>query len=150
MGSASSTRAVISPGSTATNVIDYVTIATTGNATDFGDLTVSRYAGAACGSPTRALFQTGYNGSWPNVIDYVTIATTGNATDFGDVTEGRSSPGACSTHTIGILGGGENNTGLKNIIDYVTIATTGNATDFGDLLQANTTLAGTSNGHGGL
>lgn len=30
-------------GSAASNVIDYVTIASTGNATDFGDLTVARY-----------------------------------------------------------------------------------------------------------
>lgn len=34
--------------SSASNVIDYITIASAGNATDFGDLTVSRYALAAC------------------------------------------------------------------------------------------------------
>ena len=44
-------------GGSATNTIEYVTIATLGNAIDFGDLTVARRAmpgGAA--SPTRAMF----------------------------------------------------------------------------------------------
>jgi len=35
-------------GTGGTDVIDYVTIATTGNATDFGDLTVARYRLAGC------------------------------------------------------------------------------------------------------
>ena len=40
-------------GSNNTNTIDYVTIATTGNATDFGDLTVTRYYTGGCSSSTR-------------------------------------------------------------------------------------------------
>ena len=32
------------------NTLDYITIATTGNATDFGDLTASRYSLSACSS----------------------------------------------------------------------------------------------------
>ena len=31
-----------------TNILDYITIATTGNASDFGDLTVSRWGAAGC------------------------------------------------------------------------------------------------------
>ena len=30
------------------NTIDYVTIASLGNAADFGDLTLAKYSGAAC------------------------------------------------------------------------------------------------------
>ena len=45
---------VTSPG--VVNVIDYVEIATTGNAIDFGDLTVARYAIGGCSSQTRGLF----------------------------------------------------------------------------------------------
>jgi hypothetical protein len=79
------------------NVIDYVTIATTGNATDFGDLTVARYSPAGCSSSTRGLFGGGdSSGAYSNVIDYVTIATTGNATDFGDLTVARGYLAACS------------------------------------------------------
>jgi len=36
------------PGSASSNIIDYVTIMSTGNAIDFGDLTVGRHQNAAC------------------------------------------------------------------------------------------------------
>ena len=72
------------------NIIDYITISTTGNATDFGDLTVARKNVASpTNSTTRGVFVGGYGGSPAaivNTIDYITISTTGNATDFGDLT----------------------------------------------------------------
>ena len=85
--SGSDTRGIISGGlsPSLTNVIQYITIASTGNATDFGDLTVAR---TACGSNTnnvRSINSGGYISSNSNVIDYVTIAATGNAQDFGDL-----------------------------------------------------------------
>jgi len=79
-----------------TNVVDYVTIQTTGNATDFGDLTAARNELAACSDATRGVFGGGYLGSYTNVLDYVTIQTAGNATDFGDLTVVRSFLAACS------------------------------------------------------
>ena len=118
------------------NTIDYVTIASTGNATDFGDLSANKMSGAACSSSTRGLFGGGYttaaSSSYINVIDYVTIANTGNATDFGDLTAARGFLASCSSTTRGIWAGGNTNSS-SNVIDYVTIASTGNATDFGDL-----------------
>ena len=42
------TYGVFGGGSGTTDVIDYITIATTGNATDFGDLTVSRQELSSC------------------------------------------------------------------------------------------------------
>ena len=64
------------------NNIEYITIATTGNATDFGDSTFSGGYRCATSSPTRAVeFQ-----SSGSIIDYVEIMTTGNAVDFGDQT----------------------------------------------------------------
>jgi len=80
----------------ASNVIDYVTIASTGNATDFGNLTVAREGVAGCSSATRGLFGGGNAPPASNVIDYVTIASTGNATDFGNLTVARYSTGALS------------------------------------------------------
>ena len=70
------------------NTIEYFTIGSTGNGTDFGDLTVARWpAGGNTGSSTRAIFAGGdVPSTESNVIDYVTIASTGNATDFGDLT----------------------------------------------------------------
>ena len=76
------------------NTIDYITIASTGSATDFGDLTSTYRFLAACSSSTRGVFGGGYSAS--NVIQYVTIATTGNALDFGDLTVGRQSLASCS------------------------------------------------------
>jgi hypothetical protein len=131
------------------NVIDYVTIASAGNATDFGDLTVARSYLAGCSSATRGLFGGGFVGSYQNVIDYVTIASAGNATDFGDLTVARSYLAGCSSSTRGLFGGGDAD-GYQNVIDYVTIASAGNATDFGDLTVARSDLAGCSNAHGGL
>ena len=130
---------VTSPG--VVNVIDYVEIATTGNAIDFGDLTVARYAIGGCSSQTRGLFGGGdlTGPSNQNVIDYVTILTTGNAIDFGDLTVARNYMASFSNGTRGVwAGGGLGFAGdsLENVIDYVTIATIGNATDFGDLSTA--------------
>ena len=142
-------RGVFGGGNPATNVLEYITIATTGNATDFGDLTVVGRVGlAACSSSTRGAFGAGYNPS-PlstsiNTIDYITIATTGDATDFGDLTVARSSLAACSSSTRGVFGG------AGNTIDYITIASVGNATDFGDLTVARGDVAGCSSNTRGV
>jgi hypothetical protein len=121
------------------NVIDYITISSTGNAIDFGDLTLARGTGGSCASSTRGVFGGGNTGAPAspganNTIDYVTISSTGNAQDFGDLTAAREhGVGSCSSSTRGIFGGG---TPLTNIIDFVTISSTGNAVDFGDLTVA--------------
>ena len=68
-----------------TNVIDFITIATTGNATDFGDLTQGRRGGGVGCTLTRGILGGGRSPSDVNTIDSVIIQTTGNATDFGDL-----------------------------------------------------------------
>jgi hypothetical protein len=130
-------RGVWGGGTTGSNsdVLDYVAIATPGNATDFGDLTVARLGPGACSDGATGVWGGGNTGSGSNVLDYVTIATPGNATDFGDLTVARLGPGACSDGATGVWGGGHAGTQL-NVLDYVTIATPGNATDFGDLTVA--------------
>jgi hypothetical protein len=89
--------AITGPGNY-TNVIDYITIASTGNATDFGDFTVSvKVYMAGLASPTRGVFGSGHNaGGVDNEINYVTIATTGNTTDFGDRTVSKYGPSGTS------------------------------------------------------
>jgi len=131
------------------NVIDQVTIASAGNATDFGDLTVARYRMAGCASSTRGLFGGGNTGSDTDVIDQVTIASAGNATDFGNLTAARDSMGGCSSSTRGLFGGGQT-TVNTNAIDQVTIASAGNATDFGDLTAARRLLGACSSSTRGL
>jgi hypothetical protein len=82
----------------ASNVIDYITIASTGNATDFGDLQNFTLAHAACASSTRGLFAGGTTNlaTYINVIQYVTIASTGDTTDFGDLINPARDLAACS------------------------------------------------------
>jgi hypothetical protein len=83
------------------NTIDYITIASTGNALDFGDITITRWLGLAVSNNTRAVLAGGSpdDGTQSNVMDYVTIASTGNATDFGDLTTARySNQGVSNAH----------------------------------------------------
>ena len=72
----------------ASNVLDYVAIASTGDFTDFGDLTYSpRYPGESSTS-TRGLWGGGdVSETNQKNIDYITIASTGDAADFGDLSE---------------------------------------------------------------
>ena len=138
-------------GSANTNVIDYITIANTGNATDFGDMTNARHGHGACSNGTRGVAGIGWASAYTNALEYVTIASTGNATDFGDATVARGYMAALSDGIRGLWGGGGNLSGYTNIIDYITMATTGNATDFGDLLNAaQMSGQGCSNGTRGV
>ena len=76
-----------SPSNSVLNTIEYITIATTGDAKDFGDLTTARRVeGGGTSSHTRGLFTGGHTPTQINTIDYVTIAALGNAQDFGDLT----------------------------------------------------------------
>ena len=72
-----------------TNRIEFITIATLGDATDFGDYN-SSYSSqvSAASNATRGLIWGGGGDdvNIQNTIDYVTIASTGNAIDFGDMT----------------------------------------------------------------
>ena len=139
-----------------TNIIQYITIATAGNATDFGDLTLARARLTAVSNGSRGVFAGGFAGGAKNVMDYITIASTGNATDFGDLLT--SETGVCDAASMGdgtrgvIAGGNELGGGtiFIDVMQYITIASTGNATDFGNLLGAITDIAGTSNGPRGV
>ena len=142
----SPTRGIFAGGSafapTKTNRIDYVTIATTGNSTNFGDLINNfQNSGGGCSSNTRGLFAASGN------IDYITIASTGNSVDFSNGGIFGNQNAGSSNNIRGLFAGAYSS---SNAIGYVTIASAGNAIDFGDLTLPKFALAGTSNGHGGL
>ena len=128
------------PGSTFKNEIDYITIASVGNAADFGDLTTARNAPTGCASPTRMLVAGGQNGPATSdrlvTIEYITIATLGNALDFGDLTVGGKEGCSAASSTRGVFGPRLAAPGIVNTVDYVTIATLGDAVEFGDGLTA--------------
>jgi len=136
----------IAPG--ITNTIQYVTISSTGNAIDFGDLSAARSRPTSTSSSTRGLFAGGIEPTNVNTIEFITISSTGNTQDFGDLTRIGNRIASCASSTRGIFGGGT--LPGTNIIDYVTIASTGNASDFGDLTQARFSLAGCSSPTRGL
>jgi hypothetical protein len=85
---ANAVRAIFGGGYSSTTaqetVIDYMTIATLGDAIDFGDLSTDGTYSTASGSRTRAVFMGG-SSPYRNVMEYVQIMTTGNAVDFGDM-----------------------------------------------------------------
>ena len=128
------------------NTTDFVTIATAGNATDFGDLNTANEQAAPNADTTRVVIAGGtVVPGTTNVIDFFTIATTGNATDFGDMTtlHGAGAGGASSS-TRGLIAGGTQDD-KNNHIDFITIQTTGNSTDYGDLSSARGYPSGMSN-----
>ncbi len=135
------------------NVIQYLTIQSTGNTIDFGDLTEARRRVDATSSSTRGLW--GSADGTPNntnVIDYVEIQTLGNAKDFGDSTAAGYSRGCLSSSTRGVwFGGGDSFPELINM-DYVTIASKGNSHIFGDMTvnRSNCAGGGFSNGVRGV
>ena len=130
--------------SNANNVINFLTVASTGSAQDFGDATGTMSSVAGCGSPTRAIWGTNISGSSPYAplanIEFVTIASTGDSADFGDLTVARYSGGAGSNNTRGLffMGNAGSPANQVNTIDFVTIASTGNAQDFGDSTMNDT------------
>ena len=142
-------RAVYGGGTGAVNekVMDYVEIATTGNATDFGDLILGgqgQETSGGSGSTTRGIWAGGYssNGS-PNVlnvISYITVTSAGNNTDFGNLGSPSYGTYGGNNQTRSVFGGG--NAGLTQVNEYITIASTGNAASFGDLGVAHDRGAG--------
>ena len=134
-----------------TDIIDYVTIATTGNATDFGDLLARRNRAASESNGTRAIHGGGIagdSGAYTNTIEYVTIANTGNSTDFGDLTVTRERLSAASNGSRIVFVGGNDAPNYYNTMDYVTGDTTGNATDFGDMTNQVSNMGATGTGNG--
>ena len=97
----STSRAVFNVPVVSESTIEYVTVASTGNSADFGDLDNPRAnAGGASDGVTGEFYGGNDNvggGHFSiNFIDKITIGTTGNATDIGDLLENNRSPGATS------------------------------------------------------
>ena len=133
------------------DLIQYITIASTGNATDFGDVDENIAMAAGMSNKVRGVFGGGYmqSPSEPakDFIQYITISTTGNAQDFGNLTVGRDRAGSVSNITRGCVCGGSarNPSAYKeDTVDYITISSTGNATDFGNLTVARERMMGGS------
>jgi len=152
---ASSTRGISGGGAQPSirNFLDFITIATESNSTDFGDLQNSKRDIGALSNQTRGIWTGGNPGSSPNTtdqIDFVTIASVGNAQDFGNLTASMKEVQSTSSPTRGIMGGGNTVPATINTIQFLTIASTGDASDFGDLTRTASSLGAVSSGTRGV
>ena len=117
--------------------MQFINIATTGNAIDFGNLSIARYYVRGTASSTRGVFAGGTvpGPSVTDTIDYVIISSGGGTNDFGDMSINRNGIAVFGNQTRGVLAGGYTtplNT-QTNLIEFVNIATTGNVNNFGEL-----------------
>lgn len=135
------------------NIIDYITITSTGNATNFGDMasvTKTQSSGLDNGTNDRGVFMGGYTPpTESDQISYITITSLGDAATFGDLQSETYSMTSVSNavNERGVsMGGkeGEPSAVTTNRIDFITINSTGNAADHGNL-----TIATTNNGRHG-
>jgi len=131
-------------GGDVNSIIDFINISTTGNAQDFGTMTLNLSNVSGCSSNIRGVFGGG-TGPYTNNIDYITIASKGNAITFGTLsTANRGYISACSSSTRGLFGGGYTTSPANatvNVIDYIHFSTLGNALDFGDLFTGRYSTA---------
>ena len=128
---------------TRSDVINYVTVPTLGNAIDFGNLGAANGGTAGFSDSTRGWIAGGNIApARTNVMEYVTMASSGNAIDGGDlITGNQARPGSVSNSIRGIVAGGGTPGQVKTIVHH-TIQTTGIVQDFGDLTEAKQQLAG--------
>ena len=134
-----------------TNRIDYVTIASQGNAIDFGDQSRAFMASGGMSSSTRGIFAGGYAPSLPDLdMEYIQISTLGNALDFGDLFVGAYYSGTACSPVRGVYAGGNNPSGSVATIQNLTIASLGNMVKFGDLTVSRLGAAGGGNSVRGI
>jgi len=139
---------------TNTDIIEYVTISTTGSATNFGGVAFRPRAYTRAldnGSNNRGVAASGTCTplSDANLIEYATISTGANAQSFGNLMEE-------SDARIGGFSSRENNRAIwtrghspwRQHMQYVNITSTGNSADFGDCSASGMSDQGTSNGTG--
>ena len=142
-----------SPSPAFKNDIDYITINSTGNATDFGDLTgTSGYMSATNDRSGKGFFIGGQGSPSTKdntTTDVITIATTGNATEFGNLTQATKVAASACQGTTGFTLGGANPS-YNNVIQRFVMPSLGNMTDFGDLNASKGDNKGACGSHDGI
>jgi len=115
--------------------IQYVPIAATGTASDFGDCLAIRLDAGAVANDSRALVAGGSNtGGKEKSCDYFAVGTTGVAGNFGDLINNNVGLKGANNATYGMFAGGQDGTGAYIAdIEFVTIASLGDGQSFGDL-----------------
>ena len=145
----SATRGIFGPiGSNSgslQNRIDFITIATTGDSIDFGDLSSARGNTQNGSNSVRGVIT---GGTPSQEGDFITIASTGNASDFGELIDTTQESSIASSPIRGIVV-----TGAPNAHDHLEafeFATKGRNREFGNLTTPRNHNSSASNCHGGL
>jgi hypothetical protein len=152
VGAATPTRGIYGSSANATG-LQYVTIASKGNAVTFGKNPIDGAwgQGTASSNSISMLLSNQLQGSTRCVVTKTNIASLGRSIVFGELTKERHGAGSGSNSTRTLFAGGNDpSPATYNIIDYFTITTSGNAIDFGDLTALKRNTAGCSDSHGGL
>ena len=140
----------------ASQVINMVTMASTGNAVDFGNQSKTGGFQSAAANSVRGLWAGGYSSSprqtagFSRTIEAITMASQGTTQYFGDLINTPMYGDGSSTSTRAVFAGSGGSNNTTNNIEYVTIASSGNAADFGDLPVSVGYAGVTSDSHGGL
>ena len=157
-GHSNETRAVVgsgynpSPSFASKDTLNYFTIASTGDAIDFGDLPQTRVQCFTFGNSTRGIwgggYYTGSSGTPGGTQSLVALqlATTGTAFEFGKLNSGAVQEirrGGLGNSIRGLAAGGSGSE-YNNDIDSFNIASLGSAENFGDLLSAVEFMGGVS------
>ena len=131
--------------------IDYITFASSGNATSFGSLTQKRYKQAAASNNESVLVFGGNDGSsTADNIFKITTATTGNATNFGSIGYKAYTQGAAGNNDIALNIAGIQGYSRSNLIKSVDPSTNGDAVDFGRITENTYLLTATGSTTRGL
>ena len=141
--------------------IEFVTIASKGNSTDFGDNIYGGAYQAGCSNSVRGVIAGGYQFPATFLADqksYITLASEGNAIDFGDLTEGGNDglgyAYAAATAVRGVVLGGMDSSPSpspsRTTVDAFNFDSKGEITVIGDLSQRKRDGACHSDSHGGL
>ena len=153
-GLSSPTRGIVAGGRGADSplgqtTINQITISSTGNAVNFGDISARHSYVAGFSNSVRG-FIVGGNNPTTNTIQFLTIHTSGSMEDFGDLSVAKNGiASGCSNNPIrGLICGGSN-PAVQDQVEFITIATRGNAQEFGDCLHRAYGGA-CSDSHGGL
>jgi len=127
-----------------TNTIEKFSFTSDANATDVGNLTVSRARVSGQSSTSSGYVSGGLVPPHSNVIDKFPFSSDANATDVGNLIAINSQTAGQSSTTHGYASGGANPPPYHNTIQKFSFTSDGNATDVGDLTQARRLMGGNS------
>jgi len=124
-------------GPTATQTVDYVTIATTSSTASWGNLTSKRHYCTGDSDGTYTMVGGGYDGGTEiKSVERLVTATGASKTAWGNLSVTRWAFASASDDTTAVWMGGLSSGVAVKSIDATIIATTGSATGFGDLTAA--------------